>query len=150
MPGMPDGMREELERQVARLLEEAERPMRVEEILPHLDPVMPTPNDVADVLQELASKEEVEREGSFFAKPTPVPIEHLFRSPTQRKVAESLVEIIRDLDETSGEGASTPALVRLAKKKGLAADAVLDVLTVLRNAGEVYSVGRDRVRLAKG
>ena len=146
---MPDGMREELEKQVARLLEEAERPMRVEEILPHLDPVMPTPNDVADVLQDLASKQEVEREGSFFARPTPVPIEHLFQSPAQRKVAESLVEIIRELDSASGEGASTPALVKAATRKGHASEIVLDVLTVLRNAGEVYSVGRDRVRLAK-
>lgn len=146
---MPHRMREELERQVARLLEEAERPMRVEEIVPHLDPVMPSPNDVAEVLQEMATHHEVEREGSFFAKPTPVPIDHLFRLPEQRANAHAIVELIRDLDGASGEGARTPAVVKAAAGKGVSAEAALHALTILRNAGEVYSVGGDRVRLAK-
>lgn len=142
-------MREELERQVARLLEEAERPMRVEEIVPHLDPVMPSPNDVAEVLQEMASHHEVEREGSFFAKSTPVPVDQLFTTAWQREVAERLVGIIRAMDAASGEGASTAAILREAKREGLPPDRVLDVLTVLRTSGEVYSVGGDRMRLAK-
>ena len=143
---MPDGMREELERQVARLLEEAERPMRVEEILPHLGPVMPTPNDVADVLQELTQKHEVEREGSFFARPTPVPIDHLFRSPPQREVAQALVEILRGADE----GLTLRALLDAARERGVSKARALDVLAVLRNAGEVYSGGRDTLLLSKG
>lgn len=146
---MSDRMKEDLERQVARLLEEAERPMRVEEIVPHLDPVMPSPNDVADVLQDLAARHEVEREGSFFAKHTPVPIERLFHTEARRDAGRKIVEIVRELDERSGEGAPTPAVVRLAKERGLDTDAALDALTILRNAGEVFSVGGDRVRLAK-
>ncbi|HET6405401.1 MAG TPA: hypothetical protein VFH78_12205 [Candidatus Thermoplasmatota archaeon] len=147
---MLDAMKEQLERQVARLLEEAERPMRVEEILPHLDPVMPTPNDVADVLQGLAQKQEVDREGSYFGKATPVPIDHLFTSERQRNAAREVVDIIRGIDERSGEGARVPAVVKAALARGLEADRVLDAVTVLRNAGEVYSVGGDRIRVAKG
>lgn len=147
---MPERMREELERQVARLLEEAERPMRVEEILPHLDPIMPSPNDIADVLHGLAEDKRAEREGSFFGRATPVPIDHLFRSKTNRAVAEAVVTIIRQLDEASGEGAAFPRVVRAAEKRGIPRDRVLDVVTVLKNAGEAYSVGGDRLRLAKG
>lgn len=146
---MLDGIREQLERQVARLLEEAERPMRVEEILPHLDPVMPTPNDVAAVLHDLASKREVERDGSFFTKPTPIPLGRLFGSDAQREVAARLIGIIREMDAAGGEGAGTAAILRKAKREGIPADRALDVLTILRNSGEVYSVGGDRMRLAK-
>lgn len=143
-------MREELERQVARLLEEAERPMRVEEILPYLDPIMPSPNDIADVLQELAQEKHVEREGSYFAKATPVPVESLFASRTSRNAANVVIEVIRELDERSGNGARFPVVVKAAQKRGVPPDRTLDVVTVLRNAGEAYSVGGDRLRLAKG
>ena len=146
---MLDGVREELERQVARLLEEAERPMRVEEILPHLDPIMPTPNDIADVLAALASEQQVEREGSYFRKPTPVPVERLFLTPIMRDAAMRIVDIIRELDEKSGEGARFPAVVKVAQERGIPPDRTLDVVAILRNAGEAYSVGSDRLRLAK-
>lgn len=143
-------MREELERQVARLLEEAERPMRVEEILPHLDPIMPSPNDIADVLQGFAAEKKAHRDGSFFGKATPVPIDHLFSSRANRAAAEAIVGIIRELDGAAGDGARFPHVVRVAQTRGIPADRVLDVVTVLKNAGEAYSVGGDRLRLAKG
>jgi hypothetical protein len=147
---MSERMREELERQVARLLEEAERPMRVEEILPHLDPIMPSPNDIADVLHDLAGEKRVEREGSFYGKATPVPIDHLFVSKANRAAAVVVVDVIRELDAASGSGARYPVVVRAAQKRGVPAERVLDVVTVLKNAGEAYSVGGDRLRLAKG
>lgn len=147
---MPERMREELERQVARLLEEAERPMRVEEILPHLDPIMPSPNDIADVLQELANEKRVEREGSYFAKQTPVPVDTLFPSRASRDAAHVIIDVIRELDERSGMGARFPVVVKAAQKRGIPPDRTLDVVTILRNAGEAYSVGGDRLRLAKG
>jgi hypothetical protein len=147
---MSDGMRDELERQVERLLEEAERPMRVEEILPHLDPVMPTPNDVAHILETLASEKRVDREGSFFGKATPVPVESLFKGEAEREAARAVVEIIRELDAGSeGEGARFPYVMLAAKRRGIPSGRVLDVVTILRNAGEAYSVGGDRLRLAK-
>ncbi|HUR68276.1 MAG TPA: hypothetical protein VM370_03450 [Candidatus Thermoplasmatota archaeon] len=146
---MLDHIREDLERQVARLLEEAEKPMRVEEILPHLDAVMPDPNDVADVLQDLTAKKAVEREGSFYHRSTPVPIEHLFPLTAHREAAHVIVEIIRDLDARNGDGARFPVVMKIAEKRGIPADRVLDVVAVLRNAGEAYSVGGDRIRLAK-
>lgn len=147
---MPDKMREELERQVARLLEEAERPMRVEEILPHLDPIMPSPNDIAEVLHDLAEEKRLDRDGSFFGKATPVPIEQLFSSQANRQAAGVVVELIREMDARSGEGARFPVLLKSAQKRGIPADRVFDVVTVLKNAGEAYSVGGDRLRLAKG
>lgn len=147
---MTERMRDELERQVARLLEEAERPMRVEEILPHLDPVMPSPNDVAEVLHDLAEKEDVQREGSFFHKQTPIPLDSLFHVAAQKKAAEVVIAIIRELDTANDEdGASFPEVVKVATERGISAGLVLDVVAVLRNAGEVYSVGGDRVRVAK-
>lgn len=146
---MQDGMKEDLEQQVARLLEEAEKPMRVEEILPHLHAVMPTPNDIADVLQELTKDHRVEREGSYYHKATPVPIDHLFTTPLLREAASVIVEIIRELDERSGEGARFPAVLKNAEKRGVPTDRALDVVAMLRNAGEAYSVGGDRIRLAK-
>lgn len=147
---MSERMREELERQVARLLEEAERPMRVEEILPHLHPIMPSPNDIADVLQGLAHEKRVEREGSYFARATPVPVDALFVSPASRDAARVILDVIRELDERSGDGARFPVVVKAAQKRGVPPDRTLDIVTVLRNAGEAYSVGGDRLRLAKG
>ena len=124
--------------------------MRVEEILPHLDPIMPSPNDIADVLQELSTEEKVARDGSYFAKATPVPVDALFQSKTTREAAHVVVEIIRALDERTGDGARFPVVVKAAQKRGVPPDRVLDVVTVLKNAGEAYSVGGDRLRLAKG
>jgi hypothetical protein len=147
---MPERMREELERQVERLLEEAERPMRVEEILPHLHPIMPSPNDIADVLQQLADGKKLEREGSFFGKATPIPVDDLFTSSASRQAAQAIIQIIRELDEKTGAGARFPVVVKTAQKRGIPPDRTLDVVTILRNAGEAYSVGGDRLRLAKG
>lgn len=148
---MTDGMREELERQVARLLKEAEKPMRVEEILPHLDPILPSPNDVAEVLSELAHQPDVTRSGSMFKKRTPVPLDRLFHASAQRRAADVILAIIRELDEKhGGDGARFPEVLQVATHRGIPSDVVLDVVTVLRNAGEAYSVGGDRIRLAKG
>lgn len=124
--------------------------MRVEEILPHLGPVMPTPNDIAEVLERLAQRHAVERDGSYFARVTPVPIDTLFASEPQREAARAIVEIVREIDEKTGEGARMPLIVRAAKERGFDNERVLDVMAILRNAGEVYSVGSDRVRIAKG
>lgn len=147
---MTETMEEELARQVARLLEEAERPMRVEEILPHLDPIVPSPNDVADTLSRLASKKEVSREGSFFSKPTPVPIDTLFRTTAQRDAARVVVDLVRALDaDSAGDGAQERAVLKAAGARGISVSRAIDAMAVLRNAGEVYSVGSDRVRLAK-
>lgn len=146
---MLDGIKEDLERQVARLLEEAERPMRVEEILPHLDPVMPTPNDVAEVLQELTDEKRIEREGSYFHRSTPLPLERLFGTPEQRADAQVLVDVIRELSAREERGAGLRRVLRLAQERGVPRDRALDVLAVLRNAGEAYSAGGDRLRLAK-
>lgn len=146
---MSEGMSEDLERQLARLLEEAERPMSVEEIFPHVHPVTPSLNDIADSLARLATEGTVEREGSYFFRSTPVPIDKLFATAPQRETARAIVEIIRELDAKTGEGARLPAVLRVAKIKGFDVDRVLDVMAVLRNAGEAYSVGGDRMRLAK-
>lgn len=147
---MSDGMKDELERQVARLLEEAEKPMRVEEIIPHLDPIRPSPNDVAEVLTDLAQKRDVTRDGSFFRKPTPVPVDALFHVPAHKKAADVVLAIIRELDEANDEdGARFPEVLKVATDRGVPSDLVLDVVTVLRNAGEIYSVSGDKIRLAK-
>ena len=149
---MLDGIREQLEQQVARLLEEAEKPMRAEEILPHLDPLLPTPNDIADVLQKLAADKSVKREGSFYAKPAAVPVEHVFQGapPGAIDEARAVVETLRALDEESGgEGASFAAIVRAAGKRGVPRDRVLDIVTRLKQTGEVFSFRKDRLRLAK-
>lgn len=142
---MAHRMKDDLEEQVARLLEEAERPMRVEEILPHLGPLMPSPNDVADVLQHLAAEKKVEREGSFFHKATPVPLEKLFPGPAARADAAILVAILR---ETS-EGLSLVQLLTQAARRGVPRERALDALTVLRTAGEAFSAGGDKLRIAK-
>lgn len=149
---MLDGMERDLEEQIARLFDEAEKPMRAEEILPHLHPVMPSANDIADVLGRLADKGRLRRDGSYFARERPPPLEMLFSnvSPAQREAAETIVDIIRTLDERSGEGASLRAVVSAAQKRGIPRDRVLDVLTMLRESGEAYSVGGDRLRLAAG
>lgn len=149
---MLDGIRGELERQVERLLEEAERPMTIEEMLPHLDPVMPTPNDVADVLAGLAERSDVRRDGSYYAKPTPVPVDHIFAAapPRHRQKARTVVELIRALDEEDGgEGASLQALLRAAGERGINREEVLDVVSRLRIHGEAYSPRKDSVRLTK-
>lgn len=145
---MLDGVREQLERQVARLLEEAERPMRVEEILPHLDPVVPTPNDVADVLLKLTEAHAVEREGSFYGRPTPVPVEALFAEspPATKHAADVVVQILR---EGGVEGVPYADVVRSAGRHGLAPDRVLDIVTRLKQTGEAFVVFGDRLRLAK-
>ena len=143
-------MHHELERQITRLLEEAERPMRAEEILPHLDPVMPTVNDVADALNHMAYDGHVARDGSFYSKPTPVPVETLFTTDALRDAARTIVEIIRELDaDANGEGARLPQVIGAAKEHGIPQPRALDVVAVLRNAGEAYSVGGDRLRLVK-
>lgn len=145
---MLDGIRETLEQQVARLLEEAERPMTVEEILPHLDPVFPTTNDVADVLHKLAAEHEVEREGSLFAKATPVPLDVIFPGvpAATRAAAEVIVEILR---KGGAEGVAYPVVVRTARKAGIAPDRVLDIVTRLKKHGEAFTLAGDRLRLAK-
>lgn len=147
-----DQMRSELEAQIVRLLEEAERPMRVEEILPHLHPVMPTPNDVADVLGDLMQRGEAERDGSFFSRLTPVPVDHLFgrSAPVHRDAAEIVVALIRELDSATGEGAPYPALFQAAARKGVPRERVIDIVTRLKHAGEAFSPRSDALRLAKG
>lgn len=141
---MLDGMRRDLEHQLVRLLEEAERPMRVEEMLPHLDPVLPTPNDLADVLAGIR----VEREGSFYRRSTPVPTAQLFPGAA-REEADVVVEILRGLAKTAGEGVTYPSLMRAAQRRGLPRDRVLDIVARLKQAGEAYTLGDDRLRLAK-
>lgn len=148
---MLDGIRSELERQLEVLLGEAEKPMTIEEMLPHLDPVMPTPNDLADVLGELARKSDVRRDGSYYARPTPVPIDHLFQgaSRERRDMARTIVELIRALDEETGEGASLKSLLSAAKERGIPRDVVLDIVSRLEINGEAYSPRKDSVRLTK-
>lgn len=147
---MSEGMHRELEQQIERLLAEAERAMRAEEILPHLDPVMPNVNDIADALQQLTYHGRVARDGSFFSKPTPVPVDSLFTTDALRNAARTIVEIIRELDaDANGEGARLPQVIGAAKEHGIPQPRALDVVAVLRNAGEAYSVGGDRLRLAK-
>lgn len=142
-------MRDDVEEQVRRLLEEAERPMTVEEILPHLSPVMPTPNDVAAVLDDLQRAGRAEREGSYYAMPTPVPVEALFDTPALREAARVVVELIRELDARTGEGAPYAALVRAAKARGVPPDRVLDVVTRLKHKGEAYEPKGSALRLSK-
>lgn len=141
-------MRKQLEDQVARVLEEAERPMTAEEILPHLDPVSPTPNDVADVLAGLSDRRAVERDGSYFRRATPIPLASLFPEP-MRDDAAKVIALMRTLDAKTGEGARYAVLVKLAQDRGLSADRVLDIVTRLKHRGEAYSVGGDRLRLSK-
>lgn len=147
---MGDEMRDELERQVARLLKEVERPMSVEEIVPHLSPVMPTPNDVADVLEEFRRRGEIRREGSYYRRPANVPVEHVFAraSPEHREMARTVVALLRDLD-SEGEGTPLPALVQAAAKRGVPQEKVVDILTRLKQSGEVYSPKANRYRLLK-
>lgn len=141
---MSDGMRRAVERQLARLLEEAEKPMRVEEMLPFIDPVMPTLNDLTDVLAGMR----VEREGSFYRRSTPVPTAALFAGAA-RQDADVVVELIRGIDKRTGNGASYPSLVRAAKERGIERDRVLDIVARLKQAGEAYTLPDDRLRLAK-
>ena len=147
-----DDTRRELERQVERLLEEAEKPMTVEEMIPHLNPIMPGPNDVADVLEALRAKKRapVEREGSYYRKPTPVPVTELFAatSETHRDAAEQVVDIIREMDR-EGDGAPLKRLVRVAGERGVPQDRVLDIVARLKLAGEVYQAVGDRLHLTK-
>lgn len=150
MAVMSEGMHHELERQIERLLEEAEQPMRAEEVLPHLDPVMPSLNDIADALHQLAYNGRVARDGSFFHKATPVPVDSLFTTDSLRDAARTIVEIIRELDvDANGEGVTLPQVLGAAKEHGIPQPRALDVVAVLRNAGEAYSVGGDRLRLVK-
>lgn len=145
---MLDHVRKELERQLERLLEEAERPMTVEEIVPHLDPIQPDPNDVADVLEEMRRTREasLEREGSYWRLPTPVPVESIFPA-TVHDAARTVVELLRELQ--GEEGASIAAIVRKAGEKGIPRDTAIDVLTRLKMAGEAVEVARGRLSLAK-
>lgn len=149
---MLDDTRKELEQQLGRLLEEAERPMTVEEMIPHLTPIMPGPNDVADVLEGMRAKrrDPVEREGSYYRKPTPVPVPALFAgaSAATKDAAELVVDILRDLDK-EGEGAPLKALVRAAGKQGVPQDRTLDIVARLKLAGEVYQAVGDRLHLTK-
>lgn len=145
---MPDEMRRELARQVERLLEEAEKPMTIEEMVPHLDPILPGPNDVADVLEDIRRRRgDLEREGSYWRRPTPVPVASLFPAAS-RPMAETVVDLLRELDEDE-QGASYARVVAMAQRKGVPPDRVLDVVTRLKHAGEAYSVGGDRLRLSK-
>ena len=149
---MLDDTRRELERQLERLLEEAEKPMTVEEMIPHLNPIMPGPNDVADVLEQLRAKRRnrVEREGSYYRKPTPVPVPELFAatSESHRDAAELVVELIREMDR-EGDGAPLKRLVRDARQQGVPQDKVLDIVARLKLAGEVYQAVGDRLHLTK-
>lgn len=149
---MLDDTRKELERQLERLLEEAERPMTVEEMIPHLTPIMPGPNDVADALETMRSKAHgaVEREGSYYRKPTPVPVPSIFAatSPATRDAAALVVNILRDLDR-EGDGAPLKALMRAADRQGVPPDRTLDILARLKLAGEVYQAVGDRLHLTK-
>lgn len=148
---MLDGIRAELERQLETLLGEAEKPMTIEEIVPHLHPVMPTANDIADILADLVGKSDVRRDGSYYARPTPVPIDQLFRDAgaRRRNAARTIVELIRALDDESGEGASLSALLQATSQRGISREDVLDVLSTLRVGGEAYSPRKDSVRLTK-
>ena len=124
--------------------------MRAEEILPHLDPVSPTLNDIADALNHMAYGGQLARDGSYFSKPTPVPVDTLFTTDSLRTAARTIVEIIRELDaDANGEGARLPQVIGAAREHGIPQPRALDVVAVLRNAGEAYSVGGDRLRLVK-
>lgn len=144
-------MRRDLERQLQRLLEEAEKPMTIEEMIPHLDPIMPGPNDVADVLDELRRARggvaALEREGSYWRRPAAVPVEHLFAQGV-RDAAGTVVELLREMDQ-DGEGTPYARLVQRAKEKGVPAERVFDIVTRLKHAGEVYEARGSRLRLTK-
>ena len=149
---MLDDTRQELERQLGRLLEEAEKPMTIEEMIPHLNPIMPGPNDVADVLEAMRAdkRSRVEREGSYYRKPTPVPVPALFAQagPAHVDAAERVVGILREMD-AEGEGVPLRALLRGAHEQGVPQDRALDVLARLKLAGEVYQAVGDRLHLTK-
>lgn len=141
-------MQRALEEQIARILEEAEKPMTAEEIVPHLDPILPTPTDVAEALRELSRRLPIERDGSYYRRPAAVPIASLFAEPL-REDAQQVVELIRTLDRKSGHGARLPVLVNAAERRGLSRDRVLDIVAKLTIEGEAYSIGGDRLRMAK-
>lgn len=148
---MLEDARRELERQLERLLEEAEKPMTIEEMIPHLDPIMPGPNDVADVLENLRggpASAPVEREGSYWRKPSRVPVDHMF-GPAIRDAAGTIVDLLREMDP-EGEGTPYPRLVQEARARGVPPDRVLDIVTRLKHAGEVYEAMGSRLRLTKG
>lgn len=148
---MLDDTRRELGRQLGRLLEEAERPMTIEEMIPHLHPIMPGPNDVADVLEEMRGKDpRMEREGSYWRKPTPVPVEGIFpeAGPGHREAAEAVVEVLRELD-VEGEGAPLRKVLDAAGSRGVPRDRALDIVARLKLAGEVYQAVGDRLHLTK-
>lgn len=146
---MLDDVRRQIERQLDRLLEEAERPMTIEEMIPHLDPVLPGPNDLADVLEAMRqrAKDAVEREGSYWRKATPVPLGSIFPAQSTPN-AEVVVDLLRELD-AEGDGAPYPTLVARARERGVPPDRVLDVVTRLKHAGEVYEASGRRLRLTK-
>lgn len=147
---MLDDTRKELGRQLERLLEEAEKPMTIEEMIPHLDPIMPGPNDVADILEELRGRRAgaaLEREGSYWRKAAPVPVEHLFAKGI-RDEADTVVGLLREMDH-DGEGTPYARLVQLAKEKGVPPERVFDIVTRLKHAGEVYEAHGSRLRLTK-
>lgn len=148
---MLDDTRRELARQLERLLEEAERPMTIEEMIPHLHPIMPGPNDVADVLGEMRERDaRLEREGSYWRKPTPVPVKDIFpeAGPAHRDAAEVVVEALRELD-VEGEGAPLRKLLQTAKTRGVPQDRALDIVARLKLAGEVWQAVGDRLHLTK-
>lgn len=122
--------------------------MTVEEIVPHLDPILPDPNDVADVLEEMRRAREaaLEREGSYWRLPTPVPVESMFPPPVHDD-ARLVVDLLRELD--GDEGAGIADVVRKAGERGVARDTAIDVLTRLKMAGEAVEVARGRLSLAK-
>ena len=126
--------------------------MTIEEMIPHLDPIMPGPNDVADVLEGLRARPKggVEREGSYYRKPTPVPVERVFQGASAEHLdaVQLVVGLLREMDN-EGEGTPFPRLVQTAKARGVAPDRVIDIVARLKLAGEVYSASGDRLRLTK-
>lgn len=144
-------MRDELEEQVSRLMEEAERPMRVEEIIPHLSPVMPSANDVAEILAAMLRKDEVERDGSFYARSKESRVDEVFQgtSPTHREAARIVVDLIRQMDERTGRGAPYSALLKAAAKRGVDQERVFDIVTRLKHKGEAYMPEGNTLRMAK-
>lgn len=141
-------IRKAIEDDVTHVLEEAERPMSAEEILPHLHPIMPSANDIADALASLSARGDVEREGSYYRRHAVVPIDTLF-APPLREQATQIVELIRALDRKSGHGARLGVVLKAAEGRGVPSDRTLDIIARLRIEGEAYSVGGDRLRLAK-